>query len=484
MEAALAFNMVLSRLVEAYASAVATAFTILVFFYVFFCSFTRNAKLPPGPFSWPIIGNLHQLGNLPHRSLQVLSKKYGPVMYLRLGSFPTVVVSSAEMAKEFLQTHDLAFASRPPSAAGKYLTYNYKDITFVPYGAYIRHARKLCVTELLSAKRLESFRFIREEEVSLAIRSIWEKSREGRVAVNIGKAIASLTSAIVWRILVGARYSDDDDGDLVGKEFRDMVLEIAGSIHEVNIGDFIPYIDWLDMQGIKKRMKKANRSFDRVMQRLLEEHVKFKGTHNSKVKDFMDVLLEMAETDTMNIGEENIKAIILVLSVGGIDTTSTSVEWAMSELLRNPHVAKKLQQEIESVVGKNGTVTESDLGSMEYLQCVVKESLRLYPPGPMLFPHESTKACTVGADRFVFPGKTRLMVNVWAIGRDPAVWDDPLAFRPERFMGKDIDIKGREFSMLPFGAGRRGCPGASMATRSMELMLAHLMHCFDWSVDG
>ncbi|KAH9320602.1 hypothetical protein KI387_015241, partial [Taxus chinensis] len=168
----------------------------------------------------------------------------------------------------------------------------------------------------------------------------------------------------------------------------------------------------------------------------------------------------------------------------GIETTAASLEWTMSEMVRNPHSAKKMLEEVESVVGKQRTVTESDLGSMEYLQSVVKESLRLHPPAPLIFPHESTQDRTVGASGFVIPAKTRLMINIWAIGRDPSLWDDPLAFKPERFMGKDIDIKGRDFQMIPFGAGRRGCPGASIAMGVMELIIAQLMHCFDWRFEG
>ncbi|GLJ11716.1 hypothetical protein SUGI_0175270 [Cryptomeria japonica] len=461
-----------------------TPFAILLFFLRLFCIYRRqncSSRLPPGPFAWPLIGNLHQLGKLPHRSLEELAKKYGPIMSLQLGYFPAIVVSSPEMAKEFLKNYDLAFASRSPSAAGKYLAYNYKSLPLAPYGAYWRLVRRICVTELLGAKRLESFRFVREEEVSAAMSSIWENSRHGAVAVNVSKAVTSLTSAIIWRILAGTKFSDED---LVGreKEFIAMVHEVTGTIAAINIGDFIPYIDWMDLQGIKKRMKNAHAFFDGVMQKIIDEHVNLRQSQTVAVKDILDVLLEMAESGDMTIND--IKSIIFVLFIAGIETTATSLEWSMSEMVRNSHIAKKLQQEIESVVGKDRPVRESDLGGMEYLQCVTKESLRLYPPGPLLLPRESTETCIVGAQRFVIPKKTRLVVNVWAIGRDPAIWKDPLTFKPERFIVKDIDIKGRDSEMLPFGSGRRGCPGAAIALGSMELALAQLMHCFDWRSEG
>ncbi|KAH9330332.1 hypothetical protein KI387_002440, partial [Taxus chinensis] len=171
----------------------------------------------------------------------------------------------------------------------------------------------------------------------------------------------------------------------------------------------------------------------------------------------------------------------------GMETSTTSLEWAMSELLRNPHVMKKLQEEIESIVGKDQVVTESNLVYMEYLHCVVKETLRLYPAVPLLIPHESTEDCTIkGPDHAYFvPAKTRLIVNAWAIGRDPNIWEDPLAFNPERFVGTKLDvIRNQELSMIPFGEGRRGCPGASMAIKTIEIVLAHLFHCFEWKTEG
>uniref|UniRef100_A0A0C9QXQ9 TSA: Wollemia nobilis Ref_Wollemi_Transcript_939_1808 transcribed RNA sequence n=1 Tax=Wollemia nobilis TaxID=56998 RepID=A0A0C9QXQ9_9CONI len=468
------------------------AFAISVFLYVFYTinlSIRKASRLPPGPFSFPIIGNLHQFGNLPHRNLQDLAAKYGPIMFLRLGSFPTLVVSSPEVAKEVLTTHDLAFASRPASAAGKYLAYDHKSLALAPYGHYWRYFRKICVTELLSARRLECFRSIREEEVALAMRSIWDKSQHGTVSINVSKVLSSITSATVWRILSGTRYCEDDlAGE--GREMRDMVHEVTYTIGSTIIGDFIPWLDWLDIQGNKRRMMKAHNFFDRVVQKIIDEHVKARRSSNmdnQRKKDIVDVLLDMNDDDVLagdvKMSMDGIKATIFVLFIGGIETTATTLEWAMSALLQNPRVAKKLQQEIASAVGKHRIVSESDLTNMEYLRCVITETLRLYPAGPLLLPHESTEARTVCG--YNTPEKTRLLVNVWAIGRDSMVWEDPLEFRPERFMGKNFDVtKGQEFNVLAFGAGRRGCPGAAMAMGMMMLVLAQMMHCFDWRVEG
>nr|ACN40389.1 unknown [Picea sitchensis] len=457
----------------------------------------RNERLPPGPYPWPIIGNLHQLRLPVHRALKRLADKYGPILFLRFGSVPTVVVSSSEMAKQFLKTHDLIFASRPPTSAGKYFFYNFKDIAFAPYGDHWRKMRKICVLELLTAKRIESFKHVREEEVSAMISSIWEDSDSGRIPVNVTKAISAALANIVWRILVGNFFSDDDLG-ADGKGFTDLVLEVSTAAGSFNIGDFIPCLDWLDLQGIKRSLKKANRRFDAFAEKIINDHVDHRMARASNgqedtmphVKDFVDVLLEVAETNTTDtkLKRETIKALIFQLFAAGMETSADALEWAMSELLRHPHAIQRLQEEIESVVGQHGKVKESNLASMVYLQCVVKETLRLYPSLPLAIPHASVEAVTVGG--YYIPKKTMVLINLWAIGRDPIVWgEDASEFKPERFLRVEehtMDLSGgqSDFRMLPFGAGRRRCPGSAMAILTVEYALAQLLHTFDWKVEG
>eukprot|EP01018_Ginkgo_biloba_P005438 Gb_01677 [translate_table: standard] len=444
----------------------------------------RYYRLPPGPSPWPIVGNLHMLGRFPHRKLQALASKYGPIMYLRLGSIPTVVVTSPDMAKEFLKTHDAIFASRPTTfLAGKYLSYDFKDVGLSPYGPYWRHMKKLCTLELLSPKRIDSFRSVREEELSLLLHSLWQESANGTKSVNLTKKLTSLTTSIICRMIFGGKYSDDD---MTGRKFKEIILEMNQASGVFFIGDFIPSLRWLDFQGVGRRVKHVIETFDAFAEKVIDEHVERMKLNEQKEgrKDFVDVLLEMKEMQSMEIEltRENMKALILDMLIAGVESSANTMEWCMAELLRNPHVMKKAQEEIESVVGKDRRVMESEVPNLEYIQCVVKETLRLHPPLPLLIPHESTENCRVGG--YDLPGKTRLMVNVWAIATDPAVWEDPLAFKPERFMGRsDINVKGQMFEMLPFGSGRRSCPGASLALVVVEFALAQLLHCFEWSVE-
>lgn len=166
---------------------------------------------------------------------------------------------------------------------------------------------------------------------------------------------------------------------------------------------------------------------------------------------------------------------------GSMDTSSTMIEWTISELMRNPRVMKKVQKELEEVVGMERMVEESDLDNLKYLDMVIKEAMRLHPVAPLLLPHEAMDDCIV--EGFRVPKRSRIIVNAWAIGRDPNAWfDDPEKFVPERFIDKDIDVRGQNFELIPFGSGRRGCPGMQLGLIVVRLVVAQLVHCFDWKL--
>lgn len=162
----------------------------------------------------------------------------------------------------------------------------------------------------------------------------------------------------------------------------------------------------------------------------------------------------------------------------GTDTSAGTMEWVMSLILKHPKVLQKAQSELDYCVGYNRLVDESDLSKLTYLHCVIKETMRLYPAGPLL-PHESSKECTVGGYRI--PRGTLLLVNVWAIQHDPKIWDEPMRFKPERF--RDCEGTRDGFKFIPFGSGRRGCPGENLSMRTIALTLASLLQCFEWETN-
>eukprot|EP00253_Pinus_taeda_P036263 PITA_36263 len=477
----------LSEYAEFYIEAL-VALAVAWSFFSFIYRDRRRRLLPPGPFPLPVIGNLHLLGKLPHQTLAELALKYGSLMSLRLGSSAlTLVLSSGEIAAEFLKGHDRLFAGRHSSAAIRCFTYNSSDVGFAPYGPYWRQMRKVCVLELLSSRRIDSFSFIREEEVSAMIFSIINSNsdhpQDDPRPLNISKTVSALTNAIICKMVFGRKYSDED---LIGSTgFDSLIKEILLLVGTFNIGDYIPYLAWIDyLRGFNRRLERVHNTQDQFMEKVLEEH-KVKGQHDTNVpQDIVDVLLEASADQDMElqITRDNIKAVVFDMLVAGMDTSSTSIEWAMSEVLRNPKVLQKLQDELERVVGMDRMVRESDLPRLIYLQAVVKETLRLHPAGPFAI-HSAVEDCTVLG--YEIPRNTLIFFNLWAIGRNPKSWgEDAQSFKPDRFLAEAeaglIHKTHENFEWLPFGAGRRGCPGQPLATLVVEFVMAQLLHCFNW----
>ncbi|KAJ4979233.1 hypothetical protein NE237_010013 [Protea cynaroides] len=431
----------------------------------------RFRRLPPGPRGLPIIGNLHMLGKLPHHSLCELAKEYGPMMLIRLGQKPAIVISSPEAAELFLKTYDAKFASRPNHMAAKHLCYESKGIAFTPYGPYWAKMRRLCTTEFLCSSKIESFQFMRQQELGHLVDTL--KKEE---VVDITAKVGSLIEQMTYRMLFG----DMDDSFHVKPLLKEAIRLSAA----FNISDYIPYMASLDIQGLNRRMKGVSKAVDEFLEKLIDNHMEAAGGEHPK-GGFLDRMLDlMIKSDgqyCINMDRTNIKAIMTDMLVGAMDSTTTTIEWAFSELLKHKRVMKKLQEELKNVVGTDKAVKEEDLVKLEYLNMVIKESMRLHPPGPLLVPRESMEDVTM--DGYYIPNKSWIIINIWAIGRDPNVWSENAEeFLPERFSGSSVDMQGRDFQLIPFGSGRRVCPGLQMGLTVVRLVLAQLAHCFNWEL--
>ncbi|XP_058089239.1 cytochrome P450 93A3-like [Magnolia sinica] len=454
---------------------------------IFSNSRTTARCLPPGPIPLPVIGHLHLLDPITHQAFHKLSKRYGPLIHLRLGSVPAVVASNADIAREILKTHGTTFASRPQSSAIQYLAYGASGFAFAPYGPYWKFMKKLCMSDLLGGRTLDQLQSIRREEIRRFLRLLHKKSNGGET-VDVGLELITMMSNIVSRMAMSRICSDTE---VEVEEVREIVHEMAELIGTFNVSDYIGLCRNLDLQGLKKRYGNVHGRFDAMMKSIIkerEEERKTKMERGDGVKDILDILLEISEDESaeMKLTMENIKAFIMDIFVAGTDTTAITTEWALAELINHPDLFKKARVEIDSVVGKNRLVGESDFPNLPYLHAIVKETLRLHPTVPVI-PRESTKDCKIGG--YDVPANTQVFINVWAIGRDPEHWVDPLEFCPERFMPSDesdrshnVDVRGQHFHFLPFGSGQRGCPGTSLALQVVQTMLASMIQCFDWTV--
>ncbi|XP_042037800.1 cytochrome P450 71A6-like [Salvia splendens] len=440
---------------------------------------TAGKIFPPSPRKLPIIGNLHQLGKSPHRSLLTLSKRHGELMLLHLGSKPVLVASSAAAAREIMKNQDLIFSNRPKLSAPDRLTYGSRDVAFSPYGEYWRHVRSICVLQLLSNRRVQSFRRVREEETSLMIERI-ARSPAG-AAVNLSEELVATTNDVICRVALGRKYGGGGEE----RRFKKFLSEFVELLGASPVGDLVTWLAWVDrVGGLDAKVERVARLFDEFLEHVVREHreVEKSGRVDDEELDFVDILLQFQRENekTSPVEDETIKALILDMFAGGTDTTVSSMEWTMAELIRNPRTMKVLQNEVREVARNKVEVDEEDLEKMPYLKAVMKESLRLHSPVPLLVPRESTEDTKVlGCD--VASG-TRVMVNAWAISRDPSLWENPEEFCPERFLDTSIDYKGLHFEFIPFGAGRRGCPAVAFAMSVNELAIAKLVHKFNFGL--
>ncbi|XP_009767392.1 cytochrome P450 71AU50-like [Nicotiana tabacum] len=435
----------------------------------------NRKKLPPGPIGIPILGHLHLIGKNAHQDLYKLAKKYGPFMYLRLGLVPTIIVSSPETVEKVLKTYDHVFASRPHNEASQYISYGQRNLIFSKYGSYWRNMRKLCTLQLLTSQKVNSYQSSRKEEVYILVKSIKQAAQDG-VAVDLSAKVSSLNANLSCLMVFGKKFMDED---LDKRGFKSIVQEVAHLAVTPNLGDFFPYLGVLDLQGLTGRLKALSKFFDEFLEKIIEEHVQSK--EQRETEDFVDTMMAIMQSGEagFEFDRRHVKAILLDMLTASMDTSATSVEWILSELLRHPQVMKKLQKELEEVVGLDRMVEESDLENLKYLDMVIKEALRLHSVAPLLN-HESIEDCVV--DGFFVQKGSRIIVNVYAAQRDSNAWPEPDKFFPERFVESNVDLRGHDFQLLPFGSGRRSCPGMQLGIIIVRLVVAQLVHCFDWEL--
>ncbi|OMO70598.1 Cytochrome P450 [Corchorus olitorius] len=427
----------------------------------------KKRNLPPSPFTLPIVGHFHLIKEPLYQSLAALSSKYGPILYLKLGSRRVLVVSSPSAVEECFTKNDIVFANRPRTISGDTLTYNYTVFTWAPYGPHWRDLRRLAVVEIFSSSRVQKTCSIREEEVANLVSHLFKVSANGTQSVDLKYLFSLLTSTVILRLVAGKRFVEDardmEAEKRLFREFSDMFFPILGSY---NVCDFFPVLRWIGWKGIEKNLRELHRRRDEYIQNLVDEIRLRKASfstdvHEIKNPSLIEKLISLQEQDPNFCSNEVMKSMALFMFIAGTETSISIMQWAMRLLLNHPEVLQKARAEIISHVGDEHLLNDSDLAKLPYLRCIVNETLRLYPPAPTLLSHYSSQDCRVGG--YEIPKGTMLLANAWAIHRDPSVWEEPTKFKPERFEGNFDEKELGKY--LPFGLGRRACPGDTMAIR-------------------
>ncbi|CAL1375787.1 unnamed protein product [Linum trigynum] len=453
----------------------------------------RKLRLPPSPPALPLIGHIHHLASAQplFKTFHALRQKYGPLLYLRLGSYPVVLVSSPSLASEIFRTHDVSFAAKPDSPLEDRLLYGDSGFVTAPYGDYWKFVKKLCVTELLSTRQLDRSRSVRREEVERLLRKLVAKSEE-KAAADLSVELMSLTNNVTCRMAMSTRCSGEDNE---AERCRKLVNESNELTAKMLLAHMLGPFKRVGYFLLRRQAKEFPARCDEMLERILMEHEERSASSaayrsddddgpsfDCTNPDFMDILLRVSndpEAD-IKVTRKNIKAFFLDIFIAGTSTTADAMVWTMAEILNHPAIFKRVRQEIHDLTngsGNNRLVEETDIPNLYYLQAVVKEALRLHPP-VMAVPRVCREACRVGG--FDIPKGVAVALNVYSITRDPDVWENPDEFSPERFLQGKVEKGFQANGFATFGGGRRMCPGSNLAFTVICYAVAAMVQCFEW----
>ncbi|KAI5576630.1 hypothetical protein BDE02_09G057300 [Populus trichocarpa] len=426
---------------------------------------------PPSPPTLPLIGHLHLLTPVAYKGFHALNNKYGPLLYLRLATYPAVLVSSAPLATEIFKALDVHFTSRIKSPFEDNLLFGSSTSFFnAPYGDYWKFMKKICTTELLGTRQMKKLKNVRREEVVRFLSKMLEIGQKHEVA-NVSAEVLTLANNSTCRMIMSARCSGEDNQaekcrGLVSESF-DLAAKLA-------------------LFSVFGPLKRIGTWYDELFENVLVEHeekAKREGPHMEN-KDLMDILLEVYHDKNaeIRITRKQMKTFFLDLFTGGTNTTSDAILWILAELVNHPAAFKKLREEIDSAVGTERLVDEEDIPNLPYFQACVKEAMRLNPPVP-LFDRICGENCKLGG--YDIPKGITMIMNAYSIMRDPKIWENPNDFIPERFLTEQDNAEGQNLQVyVPFGGGRRMCPGTNMTSSLINCSVTAMVQCFDWKVLG
>ncbi|KAH6795169.1 phenylalanine N-monooxygenase-like protein [Perilla frutescens var. hirtella] len=471
----------------------ALGFVVSIIFYK--TTRTKTATmppLPPGPTGYPIVGCLPKMvKNKPafrwiHQTMQDFNTE---IACFHLGRVHFVVVSSPELARQFLKEQDAIFALRPHSLSARIASIDYLSAVLAPGGNQWKKMKKIMVSEVLSIGLHERLHARRCEEVDHLVRYIYNQCKNPckNGVINVRDAVKLYCGSVIRKLVFGKRFfgSGLKDGGpgIEEREHMDGLFTTLSHLYGFAIADCVPFLEMFDLDSHKKIVTNAIKCMRKYHDPEINNRVKMwrSGVRNTN-KDILDVLISLKDSNNNpSLSIDEIKAQVNEIFLATIDNPSNIVEWAMAEMINQPHFLHLASKELDEVVGKNKLVQESDLSKLNYIKACVKEAFRLHPVGPFNLPHVSTADTVVGG--YFIPKGSHILLSRLGLGRNPRVWEDPLEFKPERHIVSEtsgVELNDPELRMLSFSIGRRGCPGVRLGSTMTTILLARLIQGFVW----
>ncbi|XP_077210833.1 cytochrome P450 78A3-like [Tasmannia lanceolata] len=431
----------------------------------------QKTKFVPGPRGLPLLGSMNLMSSLAHHHIAYAAERCDAkrLMAFSLGETRVIITCNPDVAKDILNSS--VFVDRPMNESAYSLMFN-RAIGFAPYGVYWKSLRRIATTHLFCPKQINGTEYVRFQ---IATQMVAEFRRDGEIRVREVIKRASLNNMMYS--IFGRKY-ELCSGNIEIEELSSFVEEGYELLGKLNWSDHFPFLAGLDPQRIRFRCSKLVPKVNQFVSGIIDDH---RAQTAEKNWDFVDVLLSLQGTDKLS--DPDMVSVLWEMIFRGTDAVAVLIEWVLARLVLHQDIQAKIHDELDKVVGKSRPVTESDIPALVYLSAVIKEVLRLHPPGPLLSWARLAISDTLIDGRHV-PSGTTAMVNMWAIMRDPTVWVQPLAFQPERFLTKDGDVEfsimGSDLRLAPFGSGKRGCPGKALGMTTVTFWVASLLHEYSW----
>ncbi|GMN21653.1 hypothetical protein TIFTF001_040080 [Ficus carica] len=420
-----------------------------------------------------------------HRLMKELNTD---IACFQLGNSHVITVNSPEIAREFLKRHDAVFASRPETMATCIISRRNLTTALNQRGEQWKKMRRVLVSEVLSHSKMNWLLDMRNQEADNLVRFLYSqcsKTFKGEV-VNVRTIAKHYPANAMRRMMFSTRYfgngSEEGGPGFEEEEHVSSLFTMLKYIYAFSVSDYLPWLRGLDLDGHQKRVRDAVKIVNKYHDPIVNDRIlQWREGKKTQPEDLLDVLISLKGSDDKPLlSEDEIRAQIMEIFLATVDNPYNAAEWALSEMINQPKLVEKAVEELDRVVGKDRLLQESDIPRLRYVVACSREALRLHPVAPFNLPHVSNSDCIVSG--YFIPKGSSVLLSRLGLGRNPAVWDDPMRFDPERHISDHVDLAETELRFISFTRGRRGCVGAGLGTNLTVMLLGRLLQGFTWNV--